>query len=429
MKKLALAAVTLLLVSTAMARDPQARIVNGSQADATTYPWFATVYSDIYQCGGSLIHPRWVLSAAHCFDPGQAPGTVDVVIGAQWLSAATASQTIKAVGVYVHPQFDATTLDYDYALVELSAASSAPVLKLAAPIQTPPAGVMARVVGHGRTAAPEGYFDDRYAPNVSCYASLSACIAAARQKGASDTAMIETFLLANGLGDSAQGIGYRELWTQSTLTAAAAPSVAQLVGAYLAAGKTLADMAAIVSAAAGVTDELREVDLPIADSAACAADTGYTLTANMLCAGYGSTSGIHKDSCQGDSGGPLVVRNATNTDWLQVGVVSYGFTCATTYGAYAKVASQFDWIGQYVPNFSVDRVLAWGEQTETALLKPTGSERSTTLGNYYGRIYPASGTAVGYNTLDRKLYFHDGRILLPLGAFSGWLSQAKTAGY
>lgn len=46
------------------------RIVNGKAAAANQFPHQALIFINTlqgnYQCGGSLISPFWVLSAAHC---------------------------------------------------------------------------------------------------------------------------------------------------------------------------------------------------------------------------------------------------------------------------------------------------------------------------------------------------------------------------
>ncbi len=82
--------------------------------------------------------------------------------------------------------------------------------------------------------------------------------------------------------------------------------------------------------------QLRDVNLQIADFAACNAAFGGLENVH-LCAWI---PGGGKDSCQGDSGGPLVARG--NEGPVLVGIVSFGDDCgsATHPGVYAKV-SQF----------------------------------------------------------------------------------------
>ena len=68
------------------------------------------------------------------------------------------------------------------------------------------------------------------------------------------------------------------------------------------------------------------------------------ITDEMLCA-----NDEGEDSCQGDSGGPLI-QEGSDGSHLQVGVVSWGFSCADSDfpGVYARVSSAYSWIASEV---------------------------------------------------------------------------------
>jgi secreted trypsin-like serine protease len=90
-------------------------------------------------------------------------------------------------------------------------------------------------------------------------------------------------------------------------------------------------------------DELRELQVPVVSDAECDfAYGGAVLVDTELCAG---DRGV--DSCQGDSGGPLF-GTTTSGDYVQVGIVSWGFKCGKEHfpGVYAEVNSPLvrNWI-------------------------------------------------------------------------------------
>ena len=47
--------------------EGETQIIGGKPAQEGEWPWQAAMlYNGRRICGGSLIHPRWILSAAHC---------------------------------------------------------------------------------------------------------------------------------------------------------------------------------------------------------------------------------------------------------------------------------------------------------------------------------------------------------------------------
>ncbi len=132
------------------------QIVNGTPAAAGEFPWMTAVLFDGGQgCGGAIIAPTWVLSAAHCFadDRGQlnsAPESITFVADAtNWTQP---GQTLQAAEIVLHPAYDATATANDIALVRLTAPTDIAPVAIAGPahvgLNAPP--TVGTVIGYGR---------------------------------------------------------------------------------------------------------------------------------------------------------------------------------------------------------------------------------------------------------------------------------------
>jgi secreted trypsin-like serine protease/subtilisin-like proprotein convertase family protein len=106
-------------------------IVGGREAEPGAWPWQVALidigghpYDDQY-CGGSLISPDWVVTAAHCAD-GSEPGDIQVLAGIHNLVAADAGFVrLDVARIIIHPDYgEVNQYDSDIALLEL--ATSAP---------------------------------------------------------------------------------------------------------------------------------------------------------------------------------------------------------------------------------------------------------------------------------------------------------------
>lgn len=141
------------------------RIVGGSEAPAGAWPATVALLKadkigdgnrDAQFCGGSLIAPEWVLTAAHCVDASRdapyRPGDILVLEGTQNLDAGGARRSVKRI--IRHFNFDADDLDSDLALLQLDPAASSSsinVLSSEAPLGSDPGNPNATVVGWGDT--------------------------------------------------------------------------------------------------------------------------------------------------------------------------------------------------------------------------------------------------------------------------------------
>jgi len=143
-------------------RQNQAKITGGSSATISDFPWQVFLEAGNYTCGGAIISGDWIITAAHCTEDDFGnlipANQMDIIVGANNPRSGLEGKKYFVSKVIRNENYNASTLNNDIALLQLSAAINYPnatpirlVSKIDSAAGSTDPGVMAWLTGYGLT--------------------------------------------------------------------------------------------------------------------------------------------------------------------------------------------------------------------------------------------------------------------------------------